>query len=355
MIDVTFTILGMYRQDSTIFNNMALPDMSAINITKQDVIDNILLETGELEILYTTPDMMNFAISVWSRKQLYTWKKLYDTLLLEYNPLESSYRTEHRVTTDNNTRDSSNNINKTDTINDTGSNNRTVQLDETGEIDTNNTENIDITKTNLNTRNLAASLDSNVNNTSSSNSQQDTIGNQHTIATEGIDQTLNTNTTKDGYAFNNAVAQDLGHSVTTETTDNQRSGDTNIDTTNVETLHVNNTSSDDTHQDTTDTGTISDSGDESHNTSLNGKVESTKNANTSDKTVIENERLDVLEQSENGNVQENNNSDMWFNLHGSGENNTPQQMINEEREVAKFDFLGYIINDFKTRFCLLVY
>lgn len=34
---------------------------------------------------------------------------------------------------------------------------------------------------------------------------------------------------------------------------------------------------------------------------------------------------------------------------------TTQQMINEEREVVKFNMVNYIIEDFKQRFCVLVY
>lgn len=34
---------------------------------------------------------------------------------------------------------------------------------------------------------------------------------------------------------------------------------------------------------------------------------------------------------------------------------TTQQMINEEREVVKFNMVNYIIEDFKQRFCILVY
>ena len=34
---------------------------------------------------------------------------------------------------------------------------------------------------------------------------------------------------------------------------------------------------------------------------------------------------------------------------------TPQMMIEQERELAKFNIIDYIIKDFKNRFCLLVY
>ena len=34
---------------------------------------------------------------------------------------------------------------------------------------------------------------------------------------------------------------------------------------------------------------------------------------------------------------------------------TTQQMIKEEREVNEFNIYDYIINDFKQRFCLLIY
>lgn len=34
---------------------------------------------------------------------------------------------------------------------------------------------------------------------------------------------------------------------------------------------------------------------------------------------------------------------------------TTQSMIQEEREISEFDIIQYIINDFKTRFCIMVY
>lgn len=42
-------------------------------------------------------------------------------------------------------------------------------------------------------------------------------------------------------------------------------------------------------------------------------------------------------------------------IHGNIGVTTTQQMIQQEREVSQFDLYQYIIDDFKKRFCLLVY
>ena len=89
MIPATLSILGLYRYDDTIFDNLVTPFEDNKNL-----IQNILMECAELEILYPDADFMKFAIGAWSQKQLPIWNKLYNTEKLEYNPLENANRTE---------------------------------------------------------------------------------------------------------------------------------------------------------------------------------------------------------------------------------------------------------------------
>lgn len=89
MIPATLSILGLYRYDNSIFDNLVTPFDDNDNL-----IQNILMECAELEILYPDADFMKFAIGVWSQKQLPIWNKLYNTEKLEYNPLENANRTE---------------------------------------------------------------------------------------------------------------------------------------------------------------------------------------------------------------------------------------------------------------------
>ena len=77
------SILGMYNYDNTVFESFAVPE----GVQKQDVIDAILLECAELELLYSSLNVMKIAIRSWTQRELPTWEKLQNTATIEYNPL----------------------------------------------------------------------------------------------------------------------------------------------------------------------------------------------------------------------------------------------------------------------------
>lgn len=63
-------------------------------IDKQTLINNILLQGGEFEVLYSDPDFLQNMIGVWSNKWQRTMKKWIDALNTKYNPLENYDRME---------------------------------------------------------------------------------------------------------------------------------------------------------------------------------------------------------------------------------------------------------------------
>lgn len=65
-------------------------------VNRGDTIDGILLETAELELLYSDPQFLKKAIGRWSRERLPIWQKLEDTLHYDYNPIHNYDRTETR-------------------------------------------------------------------------------------------------------------------------------------------------------------------------------------------------------------------------------------------------------------------
>lgn len=87
----TMSILGLYNYDATIFDNMKLPTQ----VDKETLIGNILSECAEVEILYSDPEYIKYAIGLWSSKELATWQRLADTFELEYNPLYNVDATEY--------------------------------------------------------------------------------------------------------------------------------------------------------------------------------------------------------------------------------------------------------------------
>jgi hypothetical protein len=79
----TLDLMGIYNYDPTILDLMQIP--SALD--RQTLIDNLIMETAEMEILYSNADFLKSAIGSWSAKNLHVWEELYDTTQYEYNPI----------------------------------------------------------------------------------------------------------------------------------------------------------------------------------------------------------------------------------------------------------------------------
>ena len=89
----TLSIMGLYNDDSSIFDLMAFPE-GFTALQKETVRDNILIECAELEVLYSNPEVMKNVIALWSRKELPYWDRVYKASLLKYDPIENYHRTE---------------------------------------------------------------------------------------------------------------------------------------------------------------------------------------------------------------------------------------------------------------------
>lgn len=74
-----------------------------------------------------------------------------------------------------------------------------------------------------------------------------------------------------------------------------------------------------------------------------------------EKDELENERREEQQNSSNSSGTENGTVHRERHEYGNIGITTTQQMIKEEREVVQFNIVNYIIEDFKQRFCLLVY
>ena len=86
----TLTIMGMYEWDNTLFDGMALPN----NVSRETMIDNILLETAELECIYPSAPFFKLALNMWSAMEVEKWTKLEATQNYEYSPIENYNRIE---------------------------------------------------------------------------------------------------------------------------------------------------------------------------------------------------------------------------------------------------------------------
>lgn len=80
----------LHYKNQSLFDLFVLPE----EIDKDNCVDNIMLEGGEFETLYSDPDFMRAAIGTWSSKHYRTFEKWINALNIEYEPLENYDRIE---------------------------------------------------------------------------------------------------------------------------------------------------------------------------------------------------------------------------------------------------------------------
>ena len=96
MSTVKLTLIGLYNYDPTLFDNMIMP----AGIDKSLLVDNILIRSGDFESLYGDPGFIKDAVGIWSRKWNRTFKKWFDALNLDYDPISNYDRHEEWQTDD---------------------------------------------------------------------------------------------------------------------------------------------------------------------------------------------------------------------------------------------------------------
>ena len=82
----TGSTIDLLEADENLFSNMVLPD----GVDRDLVIETILEKYGMQALVRPDPSYMKKHIGVWSRRKLWTWTKLYNTLNLEYNPIDNT-------------------------------------------------------------------------------------------------------------------------------------------------------------------------------------------------------------------------------------------------------------------------
>lgn len=99
----------IYNFDPSIFDGVEFPS----NISVQDFVDMLLMQCGEMPVLYSSPPLLKSLIHVWSKNSQYTWKHLASTLTAEYNPIENYDRMEEWEDSNTNTSRYTNSTNNT--------------------------------------------------------------------------------------------------------------------------------------------------------------------------------------------------------------------------------------------------
>ena len=94
MAQTNLTVIGLetYLQhyNKSLFSNVTFP----AGIDKDTAVNNILMESGEFEVLYSDPDFMTEAITLWSQSRYHDFEKWLEGLNASFSPIENYDRYE---------------------------------------------------------------------------------------------------------------------------------------------------------------------------------------------------------------------------------------------------------------------
>lgn len=286
------------------------------DIDKDTLVNNLLMETAELNTIYTDPDFLKWAIGQWSSKELSVWQELYETLFYRYNPIWNKDGT--RKHSDTETRDLATGLTESgttgSTVTDATTESKTRTVDETIERDE------------TSTRAITTTMDGDVTDTET----------PAAVETQTVTHNTSTDTETKVAAYNSSTyeARDKSEvdNTGTDTTVTGKTGTntkvTDYDTT--ETVNDNLTAHDDeTTRDYDETEAVA--GNRTQTTS--GTSGSTRSG--TDTGTVEH----VVEETETGNIGVT----------------MSQALIESQRALVQFNIYDYIIESFKRRFCVLVY
>lgn len=389
------TPLSLYMLDNTIFDGIELPTMptnptdypdlyvQGFSLDRQTLIDSILMETGELNVIYPEPEFFKYAVSSWSRKELHVWQALYNTLFYKYNPLwnkdgtvkESARDLTDRITTGSRSRAGTNGQTVSDSIDETDTHGlkdtRTPELmtsksetsAQTGTSSESGSDSITETHSGAITTAATGAKDS-VNSTAESEDATQHAANGGTVRTvtdndtetsvsaynestyqprdkslNDVDQTVTDTTTKDITDSKDRAMSEIGSETSSENrteTDTRSIGTTKNSGSTKTDDATSSISSDiaETGKETIDhTGTLK-------RTGSNTRTSSGTDAEDETSTGTDTGTLDhELERKEYGNI---------------GVTMTTA-LIQAQRDLVQLNFYDLIVDRFKERFCLLVY
>lgn len=392
MIRPLISILTLYQIDDTLFDNMELPArpftdrgyedlfLTGWDLDKDILVENLLMELAELNILYTDPVFMKYAITTWSKKNKAVWQALYETIFFKYNPIWNKDGTLKHTAEE--TRNLANGL----TVSGTGSGTLTETTGNTRVTDAD-----EVTQRNeVSRRTITEGMDGTI-------TETETPRVQDTSQT-----TYNTNeerdylTTHGGTVVTDKTASgtqnELSEENWTENTTTQVSAfDASTwqnreksDTTHAGTGEKNTVHSDTGRDTVTDTSTVADTGDlaktgtETLVTSHSGENQKVTDYDTTkttqdnltehgddtsrelDETVTDSGTRSQTTSSTDSRTQSGTDTgtvetEFTDQEYGNIGVTMTQQLIEAERDLVRFNIYDLIIDDFKQRFCVLIY
>lgn len=317
--------MGLFNWDNTVFDLMQIPSQ----LDRETLINNILAETSELEVLYPNPTVFKHLLGIWSSTQIDIWNRLYATTQYEYNPIE--------------------NYNRYETGSDSGSGStRHTGTDTTAETT------------------AQGGMDTHADALTHGGSDQRT----GTNALSGTDRTSRENELggADSYETNTTHS---GEDVDTGVRDSAHwiAGFNSVASGNDDGL-VKQTKDSESAENRHDYGEVVDGTGET----TYGKTETENGSTTYGKTETENETTTYGKtenrtgnvaygktETKNGSmthgetITTENDGEHELHAHGNIGVTTTQKLIREQREVDRFNLYDIITDEFKMRFCILVY
>lgn len=132
MMRSEINLIALNEWDNSLFDDFVIPvdDDNNPIVDKSTLIDNLLMETAELEVVYNNPLFMKFAIGKWSSKQAPVWLEIWKTTQYEYNPIWNKDGTFDETIT----RDLANSLNKSEDYTTTNDLTRTNDLSHSTDI-----------------------------------------------------------------------------------------------------------------------------------------------------------------------------------------------------------------------------
>ena len=309
--------------NKSLFDLFVLPE----DVDRDNCIDNIMLECGEFETLYSDPEFMRAAIGTWSKKHYWTFDKWAKALKIEYSPLENYDRMEDWW--DNSDKDNDNT--------------RTLDHQDKRTIDTQNKRTLDTeNKRTLDTQNKRT-LDTQNKRTLDTENKR-TLDTQDEETRDISDQTTydkTTTTENEVSAFDSSSYQPADKSTLDE------DGTVTVDGTGTDTFThtgtdtMNNTGTD--TLDNTGTDTLDNTGTDTMNNTGTDTVDNTGTDTVDYSGTIKDEGCETITSHHSGRI------------HGNVGVTTSQQMLQSELDIARFNIINQITDLFLTELCICVY
>lgn len=79
-MQASVSFMGLYSYDPTIFDDLQLPS----GIDRETLINNLMVETAELEVVQPDPGIVKVVLGWFSRKRLPQWQRVADAYGLDY-------------------------------------------------------------------------------------------------------------------------------------------------------------------------------------------------------------------------------------------------------------------------------